>query len=463
MAHLSSQSVLRPYALLLSLLFLFFSFIAVRAQTPAPDCTKYCYADTIQFTDTISASFSLYYIPCTAVVGGQVEQQLFTSYQCTDVSDGLIRVVFTTAEDDLPYYSLSWLYASGASNCASETLFADGFGTLLNATHEFAEIGQHLSIEQSAPGLADIAAQCGADSTPHCFSVPLLLNGTAGISSPCGAENTTNCGVQMRFTLTPSTGLIELFDVLVGADVWLSTFDPQQLESPELRCLENGQLQLNAAGVYLLWAPSDQPCDTLMNDLTVLATAPVTDALVIIGDEEWLTDADQGETSALANAACEESDVSAAFAPTYYVFPAWHPVAPQVHCSKRLSIGICCTVFGYKNRNFYPVYTTATANSNYFTAEPVNRGQTTFFAPNTTVTEAFRVFWDCDQYLTNILTWTIKHSAKRGDHNWSHAQVDSGTLVAKDTGRVWMRQARAIRVRNDCKPADVDQWCGIGK
>jgi hypothetical protein len=112
-----------------------------------------------------------------------------------------------------------------------------------------------------------------------------------------------------------------------------------------------------------------------------------------------------------------------------------------------------------KNGNFYPVYIPVLANHNYFTPKPINRLQLNFFAANTTVVEAFAVLWECHKYTLNVLTWTLKHSASIKNHDHTIAAVDGGALVAIDTQRTFMRQARAVRVRDDCSVTQISDWC----
>jgi hypothetical protein len=427
------------------------------AFAASQDCTKYCYADTLTFPGNATASYQLHYIPCTNSVDGQIEQSFFTSFSCTDVEAGSVLLTFETSTELVPYYRLSWLYNSGPVTCSSQSLFLGSIGTFVNFTAEYNSIGQQLVAIGPQNSLETAQAVCGADTAEHCFTFTVMLNGTAGESSACGAVNTTTCQATVTFTIIPSSGEISNFNVVVGDDVSLEAFAPDALESPELSCLSNGVLQFQSVGVYALWGETGQPCDVLMNSLQSFATGEVVAAFLVIAGEEWETSAAQGEATALVNSVCDS--VHSEFANTYYVFPAWHAVQPKVACSVQLHTNQCCTVFGWKNGNFYPVYIPVLENKNYFTPEPINRGQLNFFAANTTVVEAFAVLWECHIYTLNVLTWTLKHSGSIKAHDFTPAEVDGGMLTAIDTQRTFMRQARAVRIRDDCSGAQISQWC----
>lgn len=433
----------------------FLLFLA--ALVVAQDCTQYCYADTLTFPGNATASYQLHYTPCTNTVDGQIEQSLFTDFICTDEEAGSVLLTFRTSVDLVPYYRLSWLYNTGSLTCNSSTLFSDGIGTFVSFIGEYNSIAQQLTAEDGQKSLETVQAVCGADSTLQCFTFPILLNGTAGESSACGVVNTTSCHATVTFSVDTSNGEISNFDVMVGDGVSLQSFAPGALETPELKCLSNGVLQFASTGVYVLWGETGQPCDTLMNSLQSFAIGEVVSAFLVIGGEEWETSAAQGARTALVNAGCDS--VHGDFANTYYVFPAWHSVKPRVTCSSQIHTHQCCTVFGWKNGNFYPVYIPVLANHNYFTPKPINRGQLNFFAANTTVDEAFAVLWECHEYTLNVLTWTLKHSGSIKAHDVTPAEVDGGMLTAIDTERVFMTQARAVRIRDDCSAAQKDQWC----
>jgi hypothetical protein len=445
--------------------------------TLAQDCTRYCYSGTLDFGAPLPpASFELAYIPCSNTVSGQIEQRPFTAFSCQDNyggTEGLMRMQTETAPDALPHYSLQWLYLSATENCTSASLFVNEFGgsdTFVNASYTYTAVGAEYTASSDSVGLNEMQSVCGTDCAAQCFSFDVLTSGlVAGDSSPCGALNTTQCTMTVHFTLTPCSGLISDFDVEVhptGADsnvdgTLLSAYDPLQLASPELRCLDGGVLQFSAGGVYLLWLPTLLPCAQLMNNVGALAEMPLEQVAVVLGSELWESAEQQAAETALAFAECDDggqvhSDV---FPPTYYVFPAHKPVKPRVTCSAPIAGDFCCTVFGVENENFYPVYIPVAAKQNYFTPKPINRGQQLLIAANFTNDYYLTVVWPCKKYELNVLTWTLRHSAKLGNTDWTIAEVDAGTLLPQNTERTWMRQARAIRVRDDCSNAIIEELC----
>lgn len=140
-----------------------------------------------------------------------------------------------------------------------------------------------------------------ADCTLQCYSIPLLATtGTAGNSSPCGPENSTSCTVVVSMQYDPCNATAAL-DAAVGPDqVLLSAFDPAQLQGASLACLEGGVLQLQSAGLYVLWGQSGSDCADVLASPAAAANATVRQFAAQIGTEFWANTAAQDAATALA-------------------------------------------------------------------------------------------------------------------------------------------------------------------
>jgi len=449
--------------------------LATLFATASADCSRHCYAGQVAFpVAQASAEFSFGYVPCTDTVDGHIDQESITDFACSKISDDLARLSAASAT-----YTLSWIYNTTAA-CAD--IFDSGFGVFVNAT--YARDSELVQDNATASALDQLASACGSDCAERCFQVPLLATtGLAGSSSPCGPENSTSCEMVLTLTLTPCTGQITALDVLVGAArTPLSVFDPAMLAQPAFRCLNDGQLQLESEGLYVLWQSTALPCIELLSDLNSGATAGVEQFIVELGSEQWSSTQLEDGASSLALGVCqaaavatdsvEASEEDPVGTEHYYSHRARRPLKIVVGCSHQIQNDLCCTVFNYTNPNEHWIWTHRKEGSNWFVPKPVDRDQPRKFCGESS--GAFSIIWPCHKGKQHNLEWNVKVAAKYGDTHSSSDAADNAAAEAeladadpdyygshKPAERHFLSQARAVRTRNDCSAAMRQAYCQL--
>lgn len=428
----------------------------------ALDCSRHCYSGSLEFASpggggANTAPFSFGIVPCSQTVDGHVDQVSLVAFSCDTDANGTMYLTVQTASGALPFYQLQWHYNT-TDSCA--TALANGLEFPAEAFVGTAHISLSVSGEQeptsstaSSGALSALEAVCGQDCGNRCYNVHMLANYVpvadetgVGEGSPCGVAGTQQCSLTLSFTVQPCTGYLSALELRVGAEgTQLSLFDPAQLANAQFDCTGDGQLRLDAAGLYVLWRPTGQPCATLLDSLNTLATGGVAQVAVIVGHDTWQNDVDQGAASSPALSVCQAvqtADNDTQDVDALSAVPVRKRILPFVTCSHQIEQDRCCTVFGYFNPNWENVVMPRRRGSNWFTPPPVNRGQTLTFIGNSTVEEAFAILWPCNKYERHVLTWSLKHPR-----------------LGHDLEQSWFRQARAVRTRNDCSAAQREDWC----
>lgn len=313
-----------------------------------------------------------------------------------------------------------------------------------------------------------------------CFRVPLVGEGTAGADSLCGAQGATECTLELELYTTICTTDAENYDVAVtdvdvqvGADsTALSDVAPSVLASRSLVCSDGGVLQLDTAGIYVLWEATGLNCSDLLANLSTRATAEVGAFQMAFLGETWASTTARGPDSVLSTHVCGaeepvqpdviEYDDDGATIDWWMKKEARKPVTLTLACSHQIALDKCCSVFGYHNPNDHKVWTRIDQGSNWFIPSPVDRDQRRKFLAETTDLEDFAVIWDCNRHEQHKLTWTIRHP--RGDgHVWgaSANQTDTDSMWHHHTEaeRTWERSVTAVRTRNDCSAEQRENWC----
>jgi len=449
------------------------------AAVCAQDCSRHCFSGALDFGADVgeSVEFNFGFVPCTQTLSGHIDQVLLEQFVCNEAANQTLDIVFQSQPDALPFYALHWIYDAGNATCAE--LLAGGLDvsglTLLEARH-LAMPTPLLTNTTASASLAAFERVCLQDCEPRCFALPLELTGAAGESSPCGLAGATQCSATLTFTLTPCTGVISGFDVLLGPSAAsLAAYDPARLGDVELSCAD-GALALSAVGVFVEWSAVGAACDALLDNIGTTAIGQVQQAMVVLGadDEAWSSTLAQGAQTALALAACEDPAAAAANATdgddafADHTRPVRKPVVPTLACNAHLPGHRCCAVFGYRNPGTKGTYVPRREGRNWFLPEPHNRDQRAYFHSDTEDEESFSVFWDCDPFERTMLKWTLRVPAKLHHLTDSESSTPSNSTTGgeyyyhnTDYDILWERSVTAFATRDDCSDAQKSQWCQL--
>lgn len=443
--------------------------VAVRADER---CVARCFASSVEWSAASTLDYEFALLPCDRA-------QPLISARFGDDDDaataGDTPAFGCVAQEGEVALSLSagdvhleWRYRTAAL-CEEVLAAIDTIpGEFVGTRHAHGEL-----VQEDGASLGDVQlAQCTeAACEPQCFALePVVAVGVAGDKSPCGAAGTAECRVRVLAAVNPCDGgVVEKLDVLVGADeVPLHVYRPAALDGAQLSCVD-GALQLASDGLMVTFEPADRAadCETLVQRLPTLASGRLSVLVLDLDNgEQWTLDASDS-TSQDDDSAAETAPLSLAasavecveIAPARLnelddgvldslggvhiasVTPVPHPITPLINCSMHLANDYCCTVFGYHNPNPGPVTLAAGKPGNFFIPAPVDQGQETVLAANTTVPDAFSVIWHCPEYERHKLRWVLQVPAE-GRHTWR-------------------RSVDAWRERQDCSLAQASTWCDV--
>jgi len=418
-------------------------------------CTGYCYTGSTAIDAERQLDFSFTLLPCSPtrvlhssfVLDGQI-MSISSEPRFVCESSGELAALSVVINTNS---RLTWNYET-SDPCATVLANLAMPGTFTGTAHEL----DGASVLDGAD-LGEFLTLCSTETcVPLNYSSGLLtLGGEAIDKSPCGAQGVDTCVMEIVFKTTgecspgATAAAVYGLDVLVQPDgVKLSAFQPASLANAQLLC-SNGELTLQADGVMIVWpqaADNTADCQTLLADLSTLASRSANMVAVALGDDEmWLSQSAPSIRAATAPAASQGNNGEQPVNPNlvYNATSISKPVTPTLNCNVRFDSGYCCSVFGYRNPNLVPVIIPRIVGSNWFLPSPhIESGAPMTFLANTTVDASFAVFWPCHQFIQHFKTWSLKTRA-----NFDY--------------RVWERQVVSNRERIDCSDDVYEDFCEV--
>lgn len=436
--------------------------LALLAVGASASCEKFCYAGEMSVgatgKDKLSYSFTI--LPCEParvlrpvfkLNGKEISMPATGAKYVCKSFDGIAKlgVEFGIGR------GLVWNYQTTES--------CDEINSNLNTINGVYSGSDHSFDDSGMLGDEDLTShqiQCDDSS---CVAIDyasgdLQFAGLALDKSPCGDEGNTECTMNIQFqTKGACNGALSaevtgLQVVMQPGNVLLSSYQPTALLDAKLNCF-NQQLTLQSAGVSVSYGtPTDNAadCQTLLSDLSLLATARATEAVLLLDNGEmWTADfaPSISNSAATSNGGSNTDDLpSQPHTEAVNDTRIRRAIEPNVFCQARKDIGnrhsLCCTVFGFTNPNYAAIQINKTNHDNFINPRPdvVNSAQPTMFPAATTVTTSFGHEWDCTKTLSHQVHWTVK---TRGTNPRT----------------VFQREAVSYRERNDCGSTIAATYC----